>query len=87
MDMGPMGMYHFIEHDGVGVGAVFTRPAEMPMASWTYYFRVASIDAAKTLIENNGGRVMMGPHQVPDDEWIIMGADPQGAMFALVGAK
>jgi uncharacterized protein len=87
MDMGPMGLYHFIDHDGGGIGAVYPKPPEMPFAGWNHYFRVASIDAAKALVESNGGSVMMGPHQVPDDEWIIMGADPQGAMFALVGAK
>ena len=27
----------------------------------------------------------MGPHQVPSDDWVIIGNDPQGAEFALVG--
>jgi hypothetical protein len=29
----------------------------------------------------------MGPHEVPGGQWIILGLDPQGAMFALVGYK
>lgn len=29
----------------------------------------------------------MGPMEVPGGEWIIQGMDPQGAVFALVGAK
>jgi uncharacterized protein len=29
----------------------------------------------------------MGPHEVPGGSWIILGQDPQGAMFALVGPK
>ena len=27
----------------------------------------------------------MAPHQVPTGDWIIIGSDPQGAEFALVG--
>jgi uncharacterized protein len=87
MDMGPMGMYHFIDHDADGIGAVYAKPAEMPFATWNHYFRVASINAAKTIVEANGGTIMMGPHEVPGNDWIIMGTDPQGSMFALVGAE
>jgi hypothetical protein len=29
----------------------------------------------------------MGPHQVPTGEWILIGTDPQGAEFALVGGE
>jgi hypothetical protein len=29
----------------------------------------------------------MGPHQVPGGQWIIVGFDPQGAMFSLVGPR
>ena len=30
---------------------------------------------------------MMGPMEVPGGDWIIQGMDPQGAIFALVGAR
>jgi len=42
---------------------------------------------AKTAIEANGGTVTNGPHQVPGDDWIVTGIDPQGAEFALVGGQ
>ncbi len=29
----------------------------------------------------------MGPHEVPSGDWIIIGTDPQGAEFALVGRQ
>jgi predicted enzyme related to lactoylglutathione lyase len=29
----------------------------------------------------------MGPHQVPTGDWIVIGSDPQGAEFALVGRE
>ena len=29
----------------------------------------------------------MGPHEVPGGDWIVIGTDPQGAEFALVGGS
>lgn len=87
MDMGPMGQYHFITHDAVQVGALMKKPDEMPFPAWNHYFRVQSIDAAIVAVQANGGTVMMGPMEVPGDDLIMMGTDPQGAAFALVGAK
>lgn len=85
MDMGPMGKYQFIAHDGVQVGAIMGKLPEMPAAMWNHYFWVPSIAAAKAAIEANGGTVINGPMQVPGDGWIVQGIDPQGAMFSLVG--
>ena len=31
--------------------------------------------------------IHMGPHQVPTGDWVIVGSDPQGAEFALVGGE
>jgi uncharacterized protein len=86
MDMGPMGKYQFIDHDGVGVGAIMQAPEGAPKG-WFPYFRVASIDAAHEAIPAHGGKVMNGPMEVPGGDWIVQGIDPQGAMFSLVGAK
>jgi uncharacterized protein len=85
MDMGPMGKYQFIAHDGVPVGAIMGKMPEMPAAMWNHYFWVPSIAEAKTAIESNGGTVINGPMQVPGGGWIVQGIDPQGAMFSLVG--
>jgi predicted enzyme related to lactoylglutathione lyase len=46
---------------------------------------VPSVSAAKATAEDKGATIYMGPHQVPTGDWIIVGADPQGAEFALVG--
>lgn len=87
MDMGPMGQYQFIDHDTVPIGAIFTQPPEQPDGGWTFYFRVADIDAAHAAVMAAGGQVLHGPHEVPGDDWIVTGLDPQGAAFALVGHK
>jgi len=84
MDMGEMGQYRFIDHHGVRLGAL-CGVAQGQQPKWRYYFRVPSISAAKTAAEQNGGTIHMGPHQVPTGDYIIIGSDPQGAEFALVG--
>ena len=44
------------------------------------------IAAARAVMEH-GGKVLMGPHQVPTGEWIVLATDPAGAGFGLVGPK
>jgi len=86
MDMGAMGKYRFWDHGGVRVGAVCgVMPGQQPR--WRYYFRVPSIAVAKAAAESGGGTIAMGPHQVPTGDWILIGTDPQGAEFALVGGE
>lgn len=87
MDMGEMGKYQFIAHDGVTIGAIMPKFADMPQAMWNHYFWVPSIDTAKAAIEAGGGQIINGPMEVPGGDWIVQGIDPQGAMFALVGSK
>ena len=45
---------------------------------------MADIDAAKARLEEAGGTVLMGPHEVPGGQWVIQAKDPQGAIFALI---
>jgi predicted enzyme related to lactoylglutathione lyase len=87
MDMGPMGKYQFVAHDGVQVGAIMQKMAEMPVPFWSHYFWVPGIDVAAAAISANGGHVINGPMEVPGGDWIVQGIDPQGAMFSLVGGK
>lgn len=82
--MGPMGTYHLFQINGKDVGGMMNRHPSMPMPCWTYYFNVGGIDAAIARVTAAGGKVIMGPHQVPGGAWIINGVDPQGGMFALL---
>jgi hypothetical protein len=87
MPMGPMGDYWFIDHGGETIGAMMQKPPHVPMPGWNYYIRVGNIDVATEAVKASGGQVLNGPMQVPGDEWIINGMDPQGAPFSLVGTK
>jgi predicted enzyme related to lactoylglutathione lyase len=86
MAMGEMGDYRFFHHDGERVGAVFNAANGQP-PHWRFYFRVASIEAAKQTAEQKGATIHMGPMEVPTGEVVMVGSDPQGAEFALVGGK
>lgn len=84
MDMGPMGKYRFWDFKGTRLGALFNAD-DNQQPHWRFYIRVPSISAAKAAAEANGGTIHMGPHQVPTGDYIVIGSDPQGAEFSLVG--
>jgi predicted enzyme related to lactoylglutathione lyase len=87
MDMGDMGKYRFIQHDGVGIGAVMRKPPQMPVSLWTYYIGVDDIDRAATAITEGGGTILHGPMQIPGGEYALNALDPQQAAFGLVGPR
>nr|WP_294848603.1 VOC family protein [uncultured Sphingomonas sp.] len=87
MPMGDMGEYKFIQADGVGIGAIMRKAAEMPVSLWGYYIGVSDIDAAAAAVAENGGRILFGPVEIPGGEFSLNGIDPQGAAFGLVGAR
>lgn len=86
MPMGEMGDYCFIDHEGRTLGAMMQAQPGQPQV-WLTYFGVPSIAEAKRRVEAGGGSVLMGPHEVPGGEWIIVALDPQGAGFGLVGPQ
>lgn len=87
MNMGPMGDYCFIDHHGQRLGAIMQRADERQPAAWLFYFRVPSAAAAARAVTAGGGTVLMGPHEVPGNDWIVVATDPAGAGFGLVGPK
>jgi uncharacterized protein len=84
MPMGEHGEYRFIDHHGLRLGAIAGAMNGQP-PHWRFYFTVASVSAAKQTAEAKGGKVVTGPMEVPGGGHIIVGFDPQGAEFALVG--
>jgi predicted enzyme related to lactoylglutathione lyase len=88
IDMGPMGTYQLVSTDGgepeIGM---MTKPEQIPVPMWVYYFNVEGIDAAAARVTDNGGQVLNGPMEVPGGSWIIQCMDPQGAMFALSATR
>ena len=86
MDMGPLGTYQMFAINGVPCGGMMTKMAHTPLPGWLYYFNVEAVDAAMKRVTDSGGSVIQAPQQVPGGSWIVQCTDPQGAMFAMVGA-
>ena len=83
-DMGPMGVYLMFGREGVTLGGMFKKPADMPAPPhWLLYVRVPDINAGAADVKANGGQVLHGPVEVPGGDWIVQCMDPQGAVFAL----
>jgi predicted enzyme related to lactoylglutathione lyase len=88
MPMGEMGDYSFLRHAGQDepMGAVMRQQPSQPVPAWTFYFRVADVDAAAGTVKAEGGQVVMGPMEVPGGERVILAIDPQGAAVGFVSA-
>ena len=97
MDMGPLATYEFLRHAGRApdgsppghgmLGAVMPTMPQMPVSAWTYYFRVPDVDVAIAAITANGGSIVQPPIEIPGGDFSMVGVDPQGATFALVGSR
>jgi predicted enzyme related to lactoylglutathione lyase len=67
------------------IGGMMTNPPVSPAPPfWGYYFVVEGLDAAAKRVTDGGGKVVMGPMEVPGGAWIVNCTDPQGAFFSLV---
>lgn len=87
MDMGEMGKYQFLQHEGVMIGAVMPVMPDMPRSMWNFYIGVDDIDLAADAVKAGGGRVDNGPMEIPGGEYAVNAVDPQGALFGLVGPR
>ena len=86
VDMGPMGTYQTFDAQGQWAGGMMTKPPQVPVSYWTFYFNVDSVTAAVDRIKAAGGMVLNGPMEVPGGQWIVQGLDPRGAFFSLLSA-
>lgn len=77
------GGYGFFQLDGrtvAGIGPV-TDPGGAP--SWTLYFDTRDADATSRAVEQAGGTVRFGPHEVSTAGRMVGFTDPTGAPFAV----
>ena len=87
IDMGPMGKYQLFNHGDKTIGGMMQKPPNIPVAMWNFYFNTSDVDAASARVTAAGGKVVHGPVEVPGGQWIVQALDPQGALFAVVGAR
>lgn len=80
----PNGAYAILDHHGTRIGAMASAREGEP-DSWRYYLRVDDVAAAAARVTAGGGLIAMGPFDVPGGDRILIGQDPHGVEFALVG--
>jgi uncharacterized protein len=88
MDMGAMGPYVIFGSDGVQRGGIYRRQEGNGSGPyWMAYAHVPNADAATTVAQQAGARVLHGPADIPGGGRITMLLDPQGAAIAVHSAK
>ena len=60
-------------------------PAEIP-PHWLVYFSVEDTDAAVAAIQGKGGKLIVGPFDIPQGRFAVV-SDPQGAFFAIIAPQ
>jgi len=76
--------------DGTPSIGMMKKPEHMPAhipSYWMPYFQVAGCDASTEKAKGLGGKVMVGPQDIPNTGRFSIVNDPQGAMFALFEYK
>src|SRR5262245_18054274 len=81
------GTYRLFSAGGETIGGMCAKPPTQPVPFWLYYFNVGDIDLAVKRVRAGGGRIVVGPMEVPGSRWIAQCLDPQGAIFALAGKR
>jgi predicted enzyme related to lactoylglutathione lyase len=85
-DVGDNGRYLPFAAGGQTLGGISTKPPTVPAPFWLYYFNVGDIDAAAQRVIAGRGQILEGPAEAKSGAFIARCVDPQGAMFALIGA-
>jgi predicted enzyme related to lactoylglutathione lyase len=94
MDMGELGVYQMFRpkesseggEECNDCGAIMTKMPDTPAPFWAFYINVPAIGSAIERVKENGGQIIMGPHEVPGPAWIAQCLDPQGGLFAMVAS-
>lgn len=87
MDMGELGEYVMYRQSDYMIAGIYPLAPADPAPHWLAYFRVPEIDAAAQQVGELGGRIVIEPQEIPGGEFSLAAADPQGAMFGLVGPR
>jgi predicted enzyme related to lactoylglutathione lyase len=82
-DMGEMGVYQIVSHEGKDVGGIFKARDNSTPPSWLSYVSVVDAAKAAAAAKAAGGRILNGPMEVPGGSWIVQILDPQGGAFAV----
>jgi predicted enzyme related to lactoylglutathione lyase len=60
---------------------------EQRQPAWLTFIAMRDVDAARTVVLAQGGKVLFGPHSIPNRGRQAVFADPQGAVFAVLASS
>jgi uncharacterized protein len=78
--------YTEFHNQGKPLGGMMAMPPHMPPqvpSYWMPYFQVTDVDAVANTGKASGGRLMVGPQDIPGSGRFAILTDPQGAFFAI----
>jgi predicted enzyme related to lactoylglutathione lyase len=78
----PQGVYTMCRKDNADVGAITAAMPGVPN-HWGVYFMVENADASAAKAKELGGKVMMGPFDIPEAGRMAVIQDPQGPVCCL----
>ena len=76
-----MGVYRIFDQGDqkqMGDGGMMSKPPQVPVSCWTFYFNVDSIGAAIERVKANNGQIINGPMEVPWRQLDHPGRRPSG---------
>ncbi len=79
--------YRLITHNGKPIGGMVDQtrlPTTADISQWVQLLAVADIEAATSVVRDNGGTVFTPPTSLGDRGTVAVVADPQGGLFALL---
>jgi uncharacterized protein len=86
MDMGSTGPYHVVRVGDTSIGGITGMPPQAgPMPpNWGCYVTVEAVDKTAELCVELGGKVLMGPFDIPTVGRMAVLQDPQGAVINVI---
>jgi uncharacterized protein len=78
--------YTLVKYGGEQMGGIMAVPpaAEGMPPSWGVYVTVDDVDATGKLAEEMGGKILMGPQDIPQVGRFCVLKDPQGAIVNII---
>ena len=86
MSVAPGMTYTVVKVAGNGIGGIMSPPqgAQGMPPNWNSYVTVDNVDAVAKNAQQLGGKVLMGPHDIPTVGRFCVIQDPQGAVISAI---
>jgi predicted enzyme related to lactoylglutathione lyase len=84
IDAGPMGTYTIFQKGNRDVAGMMNPTGPIKTPRWSSYIAVDDIDGCAGRVEDLGGKVLVEPHDIPDEGRVCMISDPSGAVICLM---